>query len=331
MDITTLVPLPVRMSPELCKLDADGGRYGAGLAVCQDLGLLVISSGDKLQVFVLPEDMVAAGVMGTRELVHVRTLGGDAPMEFQFGYTSGYMAFTDGCGEADQATTTLLLVTDGRGGGSRSGAVHVIDVVRGTHEGYVAAPGTIMYPRGVTTRKSLAAVSCWNSVRVFEGGGGTWTGVRVIDGANPGFACPCGLRFSVDGFRLAVTEYYNGRVNIFCAETGSLLNHMAPLVSYIMDVEDCGSEWVVCCNAEVVVVADAFADSVVVKRRDLGFNCSALATLPSLGLLAARHDTGVQFYGTPDAVAMAAMSSCKVAWMVAACRGLFVSAIARRF
>ena len=96
-----------------------------------------------------------------------------------------------------------------------------------------------------------------------------------------------------------------------------------PLVAYIMDVEECGSEWVVCCNgSEVAAVADAFADSVVVKRRDLGFNCSALATVPSLGLLVARHDTGVQLLATPDAVAMAAMSPARVGWMQVVARGM---------
>ena len=181
----------VRISPELCKRNADGGRYGAGVAVCQNM--LVISSCDRLQVFALPDDIVAIGVMGTpRDLTHVRTLGGVAPMEFQFSFFSGYLAFTDGC---DEATTALLLVTDG-GGRSCCGAVHVIDVVHGTHMGYVAAPGTIRWPRGVTTRKSLAASSCWNSVRsvrsvrVFEGSGGTWTAVRMIDPvASP---CACG-------------------------------------------------------------------------------------------------------------------------------------------
>jgi hypothetical protein len=47
---------------------------------------------------------------------------------------------------------------------------------------------------------------------------------------------------------------------------------------------------------------------------------TALALLPGLGPVV-RHATGVQFFATPYAVAMAAMSFCKVAWMVAVCRG----------
>jgi len=165
MDILALVALPIRMSPEFCKLDAGGGT---GLAVWQDLGLLVISCCNTLQVFVLPEDIVARCHVQS-ELVHVRTLGGVAPMEFQFNYSSGFMAFADGCGNATSGR--LLLVTDF--GKSGFGAVHVIDVLRGTHVGYVAAPGTIMWAASVTSRNSLAAVSCCNNNRpvvcVFEG------------------------------------------------------------------------------------------------------------------------------------------------------------------
>jgi hypothetical protein len=199
MDVSTLVHLPIYISSRFFKRAGGLRNHGTGLAVCTDLGLLVISSSGKLQVFALPED-IARDYGVPRELVHVRTLGGVAPMEFGFYNNSGYMAFTDGCGEA--IFNRLLLVTDtGRG---VSDAVHVVDVVRGTHLGYVAAPGTIMSPRGSATRKSLAAVSCWESepgndvVRVFECNCGTWTAVRTIAVA------ATGLRFTADGLGLVV-------------------------------------------------------------------------------------------------------------------------------
>jgi hypothetical protein len=314
------VHLPVRISPEFCQRNADGGRHGAGLAACQDLGLLVISSCDKLQVFALPDDIVARCHVQS-ELAHVRTLGGVAPMDFQFGYSSGCMAFTHGCDEAEaEATSTLLLVTDG----SCCGAVHVADVVRGAHVGYVAAPGTIRWPRGVATRQSRAAVSCWGSkaVRVFEGSGASWTAVRVIVGGN---SWPSGLRFTADCSRLVVAN--DCGVSIFCAKDGAFLCDIVPVVPdavvYPMDVEECGSEWIMCHSAGLVKVADAsITDAVLIWRQfDSRHKCSALATAPGLGLLVVRLETGVQFFATPDAVAMAAMSSCKVAWMVAVCRG----------
>jgi len=203
-----LVPLPVRIPAGLCaRDDAEHGLYGGvGVAVCEDL--LVISSCKKLQVFALPDDIVAIGDLGTpRELVHLRTLGGAAPMDFQFhNSTSGYMAFTDGVGTANRR---LLLVTDFTN--SDRDAVYVIDVVRGTHVGYVAAPGTIACPRGVATRKSLAAVTCCEHVvRVYEGSDEcTWAAVRVIAG---GFVWPEGLRFTANGLGLAVADFGNKRL-----------------------------------------------------------------------------------------------------------------------
>ena len=151
-----------------------------------------------LEVFALPDDIARGDAGITRELAHVRTLGRAAPMEFQFlDFYSGCMAFTDRDG-----ITGLVLVTD-----FGNSAVHVIDVVHGTHVGYVAAPGTIMSPSGVATRNSLAAVSFCETaeaIRVFENSDGigesTWTPVRVI--AHHGLDCPYGLRFTADGLRL---------------------------------------------------------------------------------------------------------------------------------
>jgi len=338
MDISTLVPLPVRLSPEFCKRDADGQRSGEGVAVCQDM--LVISSCNRLQVFVLPEDIVRGDLGSPRELTHVRTLGGVAPMEFQFYYPcSGFMAFADGC---DEATTTLLLVASG--GKDGRGTVHVIDVAHGTHVGYVAAPGTIMNPRAVATRKSLAAVSCAKAgtheplVLVFRSSGSscgvhTWTAVHAIAMRAIATYWIAGLGFTADGLRLMTVDHRAERVSIFGVEDGSLLRHItlqpnSGIVPLHVDVEECvmdgGRTGVVICHLRGLVIVADEADEhtgAVVQRRDLGFNCNALAWVPGLGLVV-RHNTGVQFLATPDAVAMAAMSSCKVAWMVAVCRGM---------
>ena len=329
MDVSTLVPLPVRISPDFCCIcGAEGSSIG--VAVYQDL--LVISCCNKLQVFALPDD-IARGT--PRELVPVRTLGGVAPMEFEFRATAptgpfhpvNHMAFTDGGGGA-----TLLLVAD-----AGHDAVHVIDVVHGSHVGYVAAPGAIAKPRGVATRKSLVAVvsalrSAYHSdfvVRVFTGGGGAWTEVRVIQ-HQPWV--PNGLRFSGDGMQLAVVDYRNCRLSIFCAQDGSLLRHiMTPswYSVYPFDVEECDiaaskgngvrAGWVMCHLGGLAAVANedkAFTE----EKRGFKFAPLALASVTGLGFVV-RHHEGVKFLATPDAVAMASMSLCKVAWMAAVCRG----------
>lgn len=316
MDLSTLVPLPVRISFEFCSLKSEGG---VGVAVCQDV--LVISCCDKLQVFALPDDIARGGVRGSpSDLVHVRTLGGAAPMEFQFAdscrpFISGFMAFTD---------DRLLLVTD-----AGHDAVHVIDVVRGTHEGYVAAPGTIAGPRGVAAYKSMAAVSAWkfvcrgdHVVHVFHGDGESkWTAVRVIDhGRDTRLWAPYGLRFTADGLKVAVTNCHNSGLSVFSTEDGSLHRHMAIGVAFwvSMDCENWEDGWIVCDDrsGDLVVVADKDTGASVVTRGGSGDTAYALAVVPGVGVVV-RHCSGLQFLATPDAVAMASMSYCKVAWMTA--------------
>jgi len=101
----------------------------------------------------------------------------------------------------------------------------------------------------------------------------------------------------------------------------------------LVDVEECeirpegddgGRAGMVICHASGLVAVSGTNEKKA-TRRDLDLNCHALALMPGLGLLVVRHDTGVQFFATPDAVAMAVMSPCKVAWMVAVCRGCFLS------
>ena len=318
MDLSTLIPLSVHIppltDPRSQDYDAKMGSAGAGVAACQDM--LVISSFNKLQVFALPED-IARGA--PRVLVHMHTLGGVAPMEFEFGCfyydgQTGHMAFTDG---------RLLLVTD-----AGQGAVHVIDVVHGAHVGYVAAPGSLSGARGVATRKSLAAISSWeeyhssvnHSVHVFErdsdsgSGACAWTAVRVIRGQ---IDAPSGLRFSADGVRLAVADARNKRLSFFCAKDGSFCGHVTIGTWYPCDVEEWQGGWIVGLGSEGLV---AVADNGAASGRSMV--ARTLALVPGVGLVV-RHDTGVQFLATPDAVAMAAMSSCKVAWMAAVCRGMF--------
>jgi hypothetical protein len=197
------------------------------------------------------------------------------------------MAFTDGGVRttSDTMSRRLLLVADC--GKRDRNTVHVIDVVRGTHVGYVTAPGTIVWPRGVATRQSQAAVSCWEVtapnygpvVRVYEGHDEcTWTPVRVIVGGLNG------LRLTADGLKLIAADFGNDRVSVFCAEDGSFLRHIAfprnePGLGSL-DVEECAIDGdragvVVCHSGGLVAVVDA-----VVRRIDLDFNCHALSRIP---------------------------------------------------
>ena len=150
------------------------------MAACPTLGLLVTSdhSANTLDVFTVPSDSGAVtrvGMFGDPE----------CPVQFRFvdgnggsGYGSGYLVFTG------PATSRLLLVTD-----AGHDAVHVIDVARQVHVGYVAAPGTIAGPRGVAARGSLVTVSAWKSGRR-HAAATTWYGcLRAVGPVGQRCAC----------------------------------------------------------------------------------------------------------------------------------------------
>jgi hypothetical protein len=321
------------------------------MAVCPTLGLLVTSNSDDntLIVFALPHSSsVCAGAGGGAGagLALVCTLGGatsPAPMQFKFGDRlagSGWMAFTG------PATSRLLLVAD-----AGLDAVHVVDVVDRVHAGYVAAPGTIAGPRGVAARGSLVAISAWihwtltgdHVVWVFEGSGAMWTAVRVVGGGfgSPGRAAgqlqrPMGLRFTGDGTGLAVTDAGNHRLSMFRVEDGTFERHMATGLSGLRDVEECEGGWLVARvypSHTIVFVGGESGDvnggagRARLGRKGRGdgefIDPSALALVPGLGLVV-REDSGqrLQFFATPDAIAMASMSEHRAGWMVAVARGV---------
>jgi hypothetical protein len=261
-------------------------------------------------------------------------------MQFRFydgNGSSGWMAFTG------PASSRLLLLTD-----AGHDAVHVIDIAGRVHVGYVAAPRTIPGPRGVAARGSLVAVSAWkygssgdHVVRVFEGSGAMWTAVREVAGGfgGPGTADgqlhrPDSLRFTDDGTGLAVADMWNDRVSLFRVEDGSFVRHVATGLDGPRDMEECEGGWLVACSSMCTIrFVGASGDMDRGGRASLGkrgsgdgeFNFpSALALVPGLGLVV-REGGGygrVQLFATPDTVAMASMSPCRVAWMVAVSRGL---------
>jgi hypothetical protein len=175
-------------------------------------------------------------------------------------------------------------------------------------------------------------------VRVFEGSGAVWTAVRVVGGGfgGPGRADgqlhrPFGPRFTGDGTGLAVADSGNDRVSVFRVEDGSFVRHMATGLGGPWYVEECEGGWLVAYigshTIEIVGGADA-----AVRRARLGKRGSgdgefsfpaALAMVPGLGLVVREEDYGrVQFFATPDTIAMASMSAARVAWMVAVARGI---------
>jgi hypothetical protein len=209
-------------------LKTDCGR-GCGLAACPALGLLVTSDVYKstLSVWDLPggaSDCGVSGGAGTTGgagaggataggggggLRLVCTLGGAgsvAPMQFKFfddqGY-SGYLAFTPPTRSPSSSARPLLLVSD-----AGANAVHLVDVVGRTHEGYLASPGSIVGPRGVAASGTspLVAVCAWRGwnsgdhvVVVYRGSGAvclehqhsSWVAKSTVPTSHPHTRRPC--------------------------------------------------------------------------------------------------------------------------------------------
>lgn len=238
---------------------------GVGLAVCPQLGLVVTSNfRDALDIFALPGHALLAGhvaqlrsagaatarlASGTppAPLVRVGTFGRGDLFDFScaIGY-SGYLAFSG------PLSARALLVTD-----AGHQAVHVVDAVNWVHVGYVATPGTIVGPRGVAARSSMAAVSAFEGtsrgdhvVHLFEGTWATWVPLRVIGigGYGPAdhqFNEPDGLRFCSDGVGLVVSDTHNRRVSYFRVADGTLQQHLAVDIRCPYDVEECQGGWLV--------------------------------------------------------------------------------------
>jgi hypothetical protein len=276
--LTALVPLPA--------LKTQCGR-GYGLAASPALGLLVTSDTDKnsLSVWALPSggssgrvtfDGAGAGAGASASgggLTPVCTLGGDgsaAPMQFKFidgvFTSSGYLAFTP-LSSISGGLGSLLLVTD-----AGHNAVHLVDVVRRTHAGYLAPPGSIAGPRGVASNgpeaSPLVAVSAWKEegggehvVRVYRGSGRAWEVAQVI---GVGFSAPgnrdgqlkkpLGLRFSQDCSAIYVADCGNRRVSFFRVVDGGFVRHIAKGLSFPLDVEEVhGGALVACYDSHCVM------------------------------------------------------------------------------
>jgi hypothetical protein len=272
-------------------------------------------------------------------------------MQFKFGRGdgfSGFLAFTPPGNNS--APGPLLLVAD-----AGANAVHLVDVVRRSHAGYLASPESIAGPRGVAACLSspLVAVSAWKEMRsgdhvvvMYRGSGAVWEAVRVIGGGfgGPGsrdgqLKLPLGLRFSRDGFAICVADFWNGRASVFRVGDGGFVRHMATRLSLPWDVEEVEDGWLVACSGSHTVefvgggagggrpsLGKAGGGDSTGEGRGGGefVSPTALAVVPGLGLVV--RDRGIrgrlQVFATPDAIAMASMSTSRVAWMGAVARAV---------
>jgi hypothetical protein len=196
------------------------------------------------------------------------------------------------------------------------------------------------------------AVSAWKRwdsgdhvVVVYKGSGAVWEAVQVIGGGfgvagsrDGQLKAPYGLRFNGDGSAICVADWGNRRASVFRVGDGGFVRHIATALSSPYDVEEVEGGWLVVCHRSHTVefVGDGVGGGVGGRRPFLGRAgvvygtldgefCypTALAVAPGLGLVV--RETGnprLQVFATPDAVAMAAMSPNRVAWMGAVARAV---------
>lgn len=309
-----------------------GKGRGFGLAACASLGIVVTS--DEKDTLVVWDWGKTKG--GLRQRCAIGGAGSVAPMVFRFrngdDSGSGYLAFTSD-------VHPLLLVTD-----AGHSAVHIVDVVNRTHEGYVAAPGSIKHPRGVAASSTspLVAVSAGRfsgsgngMVALYRCTGGRWDQVWVT--LDRRLTCPRGLRFSMDGSTLCVADCSTYRVWMIRVDDGRLVKMCASGMWAPYDVEEVQGGWLVaCCSSRTVeFISDqggrgqrplVVLGSRLATTPHVFHYPSALAVVPGLGVLVRdfHHtmDGHVHVFATPDMVTMwSRMSDMRVAWMVAVVRG----------
>jgi hypothetical protein len=143
----------------------------------------------------------------------------------------------------------------------------------------------------------------------------------------------------MDGSEICVADRGNGRASVFRVGDGGLVQHIGTGLSLPYDVEEVVGGWLVACfgTNSVVFVGDGVGGDGIggngggrpslckAGSWDVLFSGpTALAALPCVGLVV--RDLGdegrVQLFATPDAIAMASMSPCRVAFMGAVARAV---------
>jgi hypothetical protein len=256
--------------------------------------------------------------------------GSTRQMVFQFspGWCGASLAFTDPC----LGWGHLLLVAEpGRS------LVHVIDVVSRTHVGYVVTLESKTAPWGIATRGSLVAVSCWtyreyprnHSVRLYEGGGPSWTRVRTIGcgPVDPQVRDPRGVRFTVDGSAVVVANGSGrgGRVLVYEVIDGGFREVLSKCAGKVYDVEPHDDGWFVMSRdmdgTWQLSHIDAFGARRHVNWPGGSSLWASIACVPGLGLLVRTDDT-LQVLADPLTAATYTMSTARVSWMTVCCRAI---------
>ena len=193
MDVMTPCCVPMKTFVHVAKWATDCDPDCICVAGSPELNLVVTSHRDDgLSVWQGP-DSVDDGFVLVRKIGFRHPL--QPPVDVCFGSTSGgHMVFVP-------HAPSRVFLTD------RYDAVHVVDVVDGTHAGYLARPGSLSRPRHIAACALTCVVAVTSycplnglvDIHLFSKGSCDWGPLRIIRAR-----CPVAMAFSADGSSLVV-------------------------------------------------------------------------------------------------------------------------------
>ncbi len=296
--------------------------FGEGMAYSADVGMLATCN-----IFNNTVSVHRFSVHGSHapELLH--TYGGlhaSSPMKFSFGsfgFEEGRLAFTTAI--ADQPS--LLLVCSP---GQQS--VHIVDVVTGTHMGFVNGTSCIASPHQIAATATRVAVLCREKtamnpdIMLYHGCGSQWDLQAIVRMRVESFLFnPC-VGFSEDGLALAVVSHEN-----FWSMYDSNTLKVLPRVDhfdlscndYVRDIKPIRGGWLIRIHAMISSNMGFYGrvhgrdrSTFLLDMFDGGCVC---AVVSGLGVFCRTSTGRIQFMTSTDMASMIRMSRNRLAWMSA--------------
>ncbi len=310
--------------------------HSNGFAFCQELKVLAISNTQKniVHVYDMSEGV---GCLLANSLKEVAKLGDRScahPMQFEFfaGQT-GYLAFTNG-------STPLLLVSD-----ARFHSVHFIDISTQRHMGFLAPPGSLLWPRMVATKCSLAAVAFTDydggksevKIRIFEQDDALeptkWGARYTVFISQSPIACVGAIQITMRGRNVLVADsridaiwmIHIPKADDSASASASALHYeyvgVGALTPYSMAEMADGS--VFCAGATSIEFVDEDERNYKLCSLPKALLCSVPAD--NIFLAFSVQAQKVYMYGHARDMKLATMSFSRTAWMSAVIRGIFLA------
>jgi hypothetical protein len=277
---------------------------GRGVAVCSD-PVVAAACGQDVQDDVPGSALSVWSFTGSKFVLIWKCRGFE--VDYSSAWHGGYVAFLPG--------RPLLLLADAHGGG----AIHVLNAVTQSQQGFLVAPGTIRYPRNVAARGSFVAVLSGRSnvVVLHESSDCVWHLHKVLQ---PGLSTYVqSICFSWDGLALIVIDggnCYSAVRHVDVRTWRAVLSLDVDRMVHEVQEEPKNTFVAATFFAGVVILQQAGHRLQEIQRYVISVNSAVM--VPGLGLVVRESTNGcVTLLTSRDLMAMANMSLLRVAWMTA--------------